>query len=138
MLGSNIDLVGWPNCGEIDIFENFGREPAIVHGTVHGPGYSGAQGITSSFTLPAGQRFADDYHLFAVEWEPAQIRFYVDSSLYKTVTPADLPSGQTWVFNHPFFLILNVAVGCDWPGSPDGSTGVPQTMLVDYVRVYTR
>ena len=60
MLGSNIDLVGWPNCGEIDIFENFGREPAIVHGTVHGPGYSGAQGITSSFTLPAGQRFADD------------------------------------------------------------------------------
>lgn len=138
MLGSNIDAGGWPGCGEIDIFENIGREPATIHGTVHGPRYFGGHGISGSFTLPSGKRFADDFHLFAVEWEPGTIRFYVDSNLYKTVTPADLPSGTTWVFDHPFFLILNVAVGGSWPGDPDASTVFPQTMLVDYVRVYRR
>jgi beta-glucanase (GH16 family) len=137
MLGNNSGPVGWPGCGEIDIMENIGKEPAIAHGTIHGPGYSGADGIGSSFSLAKG-RFADDYHLYAVEWELNVIRFYVDSNLYATRTPADLPQGTKWVYDHPFFIILNVAVGGDWPGAPDNATVFPQTMLVDYVRVYKK
>jgi len=137
MLGNNIDKAGWPACGEIDIMENIGKEPAIVHGTIHGPGYSGGAGIGSPFSLASG-RFADDYHLYAAEWEPNVIRFYVDSNLYATRTPADLPKGTKWVYDHPFFLILNLAVGGDWPGAPDNATVFPQTMLVDYVRVYKK
>jgi beta-glucanase (GH16 family) len=137
MMGDTIDQAGWPYGGEIDIMENIGKEPATIHGTIHGPGYSGAGGIGGAFSLPAG-RFADDYHVFAVEWEPAAIRFYVDDTLYTTRTPADLPKGARWVYDHPFFIILNVAVGGDWPGSPDASTVFPQTMLVDYVRVYRK
>jgi beta-glucanase (GH16 family) len=138
MLGEDIDSAGWPNCGEIDIMENIGREPSIVHGTLHGPGYSGGNGITASYSLPAGKKFSDDYHTFAVEWESNVIRFYVDGLLYKTRTPADLPAGKTWVFNHPFFIILNVAVGGGFPGDPDATTVFPQLMKVDYVRVYQR
>ncbi len=138
MLGADIPTAGWPRCGEIDIMENIGREPSTVHGTVHGPGYSGATGIGASFTLPGGARFADDFHVFAVEWDPAAIRWYVDGALYQTRTPADLPAGQRWAFDHPFFILLNVAVGGGWPGSPDATTVFPQTMLVDYVRVYRR
>jgi beta-glucanase (GH16 family) len=118
--------------------ENIGREPSIVHGTFHGPGYSGGNGVSASYSLPAPKKFSDDYHTFAVEWEPNVIRFYVDGLLYKTRTPADLRPGRAWVFNHPFFLILNVAVGGDWPGSPDDTTVFPQLMKVDYVRVYQR
>jgi beta-glucanase (GH16 family) len=136
MLGANIAEVGWPACGEIDIMENIGREPAITHGSLHGPGYSGGSPLTGIYTLPAGQKFADDFHIFAVEWEPAAIRFYVDGNLYQTKTPADA-SGKRWVFDHPFFIILNVAVGGNFPGSPDDTTIFPQVMTVDYVRVYT-
>jgi beta-glucanase (GH16 family) len=136
MLGSDIDGVGWPVCGEIDVMENIGREPLAVHGTLHGPGYSGGSGIGATYTLPSGQRFADDFHVVAVEWEANAIRWYVDGALYQTRTPADLPGSARWVFDHPFFIILNVAVGGSWPGSPDASTVFPQRMLVDYVRVY--
>jgi beta-glucanase (GH16 family) len=136
MLGEDIEKKGWPKCGEIDIMENIGKEPSTVHGTIHGPGYSGGKGIGGPFELPAGQRFADDFHVFAVEWEPKAIRFYVDDHLYTTRTPADLPQGAKWVYKHPFFILLNVAVGGGWPGNPDSSTLFPQTMLVDYVRVY--
>jgi beta-glucanase (GH16 family) len=136
MLGNDIDTVGWPACGEIDIMENIGKEPAIVHGTLHGPGYSGGNPLTGSYSLANGQKFADDFHLFAVEWDPNEVRFYVDSTLYQTKRVTDVPSGSRWVFDHPFFIILNVAVGGNWPGNPDDSTTFPQTMTVDYVKVY--
>ena len=138
MLGNDIKTAGWPNCGEIDIMENIGKEPSIVHGTLHGPGYSGPNGITASYALPGSRKFSNNYHTFAIEWEPDVIRFYVDGHLYKTRTPADLPAGKAWVFNHPFFLILNVAVGGDFPGTPEATTIFPQLMKIDYVRVYQR
>jgi beta-glucanase (GH16 family) len=138
MLGDDIDKVGWPRCGEIDIMENIGREPSTIHGTIHGPGYSGGKGLPSSHKLPGNQTFAESFHTFAVEWEPNAIRFYCDDVLYSTRTPGDLPTGTKWVFEHPFFILLNVAVGGNWPGSPDATTTFPQTMLVDYVRVYQR
>ena len=137
MLGSDIEQVGWPRCGEIDVMENIGREPGVVHGTTHGPGYSGAGGIGAPDSLASGS-FADDYHVFAVEWAPGEIRWLVDQKEYRKITPANLPSGTTWVFDHPFFLLLNVAVGGGWPHDPDASTSFPQQMLVDYVRVYRR
>ena len=138
MLGADIATVGWPRCGEIDIMENIGREPATVHGSMHGPGYSGGNSLTAGYALPGGEALADGFHVFAVEWEPAIVRFYIDGSLYETRTPADLRPGQVWVFDHPFFILVNVAVGGGWPGNPDLSTTFPQTMLVDYVRVYRR
>ena len=118
-------------------FLYIGREPSIVHGTIHGPGYSGAHGIGAPFSLPDAQKFCDDFHVYAVEWEQAAVRFYIDSTNYETRTPADVPAGDTWVYDHPFFIILNVAVGGAWPGDPDGTTTFPQTMEVDYVRVYS-
>ncbi|WP_328965404.1 family 16 glycosylhydrolase [Streptomyces virginiae] len=133
MLGNDLGSVGWPNSGEIDIMENIGREPNTVHGTVHGPGYSGAGGLGAAYNLPGGRAFADDFHVFAVDWSPNSLVWSVDGTTYKTLTPADT-GGNKWVFDHPFFVILNLAVGGDWPGSPDASTSFPQTMTVDYVR----
>lgn len=138
LLGSDISTKGWPTCGEIDIMENIGREPSIVHGTIHGPGYSGGKGIGSPFSFPDSRKFADDFHVYAVEWSPKEIKFFVDDNLYATRTPADLPPGTKWVYDHPFFILLNLAVGGKWPGNPDASTVFPQQMLVDYVRVYQR
>lgn len=136
MLGNDIDDKGWPECGEVDIMENIGREPAINHGSLHGPGYSGGSPLTSIYTLPDNQNFSDNYHIFAVEWEPNVIRFTVDGNLYATKTLADVPAGKRWVFDHPFFIIMNVAVGGNFPGNPDNTTTFPQVMKVDYVRVY--
>ncbi len=140
MMGSNDRQVGWPACGEIDIMENVGKEPSTVHGTIHGPGGdpSGVYSVGAPYTLPGGAVFASDFHVFAVEWEAAAIRIYVDNNLYLTATPASLPAGGTWAFNHPFFLLLNLAVGGSWPGNPDSTTVFPQQMLIDYVRVYQR
>jgi len=126
---------GWPGSGEIDIMENIGKEPDIVHGTVHGPGYSGAHGISAKYELKSG-RFANAFHIFRADWEPNAIRFYVDGHMYSEITPANLPPGTKWVFDHPFEIILNLAVGGDWPGNPDATTTFPQTMLVDWVRVW--
>jgi beta-glucanase (GH16 family) len=137
MLGENIDSVGWPKCGEIDIMENIGKEPGINHGSLHGPSSTKpTSDLTATITLPAGQKLSDDFHVYTAEWEPGIVRFYLDANLYATFTSAEWPAGGTWVFDHRFFLILNVAVGGDWPGSPDATTVFPQTMLVDYVRVY--
>jgi beta-glucanase (GH16 family) len=136
LLGNDIGRIGWPGCGEIDIMENIGKEPSMVHGSLHGPGYSGDRDYTSEDKFPGGVHFFDDFHVFAIEWEPKAVRFFVDQELYATFTPARLPTGMKWVFDHPFFIILNVAVGGDWPGPPDSTTVFPQTMSVDYVRVY--
>ncbi len=138
LLGNNFEKTGWPDSGEIDIMENIGREPISIHGSMHGPGYSGDFGLTSEYKLPGGDEFFDDFHVFAIEWEPKVVHFFVDQELYATFTPSRLPAGMHWVFDHPFFIILNVAVGGDWPGSPDSTTVFPQVMLVDYVRVYKR
>ena len=138
MLGNNIRNGGWPACGEIDIMENIGREPSVVHGTIHGPGYSGKGSIGGPFEFRNKRKFADDFHVFAVEWEPEKIRWYVDDVLYETRTPTDLPNGTHWVYDHSFFVILNLAIGGAWPGSPNKDAVFPKTMLVDYVRVYER
>ncbi|MDY7104747.1 MAG: glycoside hydrolase family 16 protein [Actinomycetota bacterium] len=134
MLGDDIDAVGWPASGEIDIMENIGREPGMVHGTLHGPGYSGGGGVGAAYLHPDGGAFADDFHTYAVDWSPTEITWSVDGVEYSTKTPADV-SGD-WVYDHPFFLIMNVAVGGTWPGSPDASTVFPQEMVIDHVRVY--
>jgi beta-glucanase (GH16 family) len=136
LLGDDIKTVDWPACGEIDIMENIGSQPAKNHGSMHGPGYSDDHSLTGMYKLSSG-RFSDGFHVFSIEWEPSVVRFYVDGHLYETRTPRDIP-GKRWVFDHPFFIILNVAVGGSWPGSPDNSTVFPQRMLVDYVRVYSR
>jgi len=135
MLGTNIDEVGWPDCGEIDIMEYLGQEPNAVHGTLHGSGHFGDNAVSSKHMSPTGD-FNLAFHVFAVEWSAESIVWTVDGFEFHRVTPTDLPRGATWVYNHPFFILLNVAVGGRWPGSPDETTVFPQTMLVDYVRVY--
>lgn len=136
LLGDDVSSVGWPKCGEIDIFENIG-EPSVIYSTLHGPDYSGRQGISAKFALPPGQAVNTGFHLYAVEWAPKDIKFFLDDKLIAERTPADLPAGTVWVYDHPFFILLNVAVGGDWPGNPDATTTFPQQMLVNYVRVYT-
>lgn len=133
MLGNDIGQVDWPQCGEIDIMELRGQMPGIIHGSLHGPGYSGGNPVTKGFGLENG-RFDTDFHVFAVEWGEDFIDFYVDQTLYQRVTPGDV-SGE-WVYDHPFFIILNVAVGGNYVGFPTAGTPFPQTMYVDYVKVY--
>jgi len=137
MLGDTISTAGWPSTGEIDILEAIG-DPSTVYSTLHGPGYSGGHAISAKFPLPAGESINTAFHLYAVEWAPDDIKFFFDDQLIAHRTPADLPADAHWAYDHPFFLILNLAVGGDWPGNPDSTTTFPQQMLVDFVRVYTR
>lgn len=141
MLGANIDEVSWPACGEIDVLELRGDRPSTVLGSLHGPGYSGGAAISRSYTLPSGS-FDADFHVFRAEWDPAQISFSVDGEVFQTVTARTLlGGGREWVYQSPFFLLLNVAVGGTFlspTGQPDANTAFPQSMTVDYVRVYTR
>jgi len=134
LLGADVGTVGWPQCGEIDVMEYRGQEPWMVHGSLHGPGYSAGNAVTESFVLDGTQSFYEDFHVFRVDWNPSSISFYVDDALYQVVQFANLP-GEV-VYDHPFFIILNVAVGGTYVGSPDSSTVFPQSMLVDFVRVY--
>jgi beta-glucanase (GH16 family) len=133
MLGDNIGGAGWPNSGEIDIMENVGKEPNTVHGTIHGPGYSAGAGPTSARSL--GSPLSDSFHTYTVDWAPGAITWYVDGQQYGRKTPGDIGANR-WVFDHPFFMLLNVAVGGGWPGNPNGSSAYPQEMLLDWVRVY--
>jgi beta-glucanase (GH16 family) len=136
MMGDDFDSAGWPDCGEIDVMENIGSEPSTVYGTIHGPGYHSEAGPGGSTTSPDGRPLADAFHTYTVEWLPDSISWFIDGKHYLTLTPADIPSGSRWVFDHPFFMLLNVAVGGTWPGDPGSSTTFPQQLSVDYVRVY--
>ncbi len=133
LLGDESNAASWPDIGEIDIMEYRGQNPTTVLGTVHGPGYSGGLSISKSYTLK-NDRFDTGFHVFGIEWGPDYINYYVDDVLYNQITPADVPG--EWVFDHPFYIIINLAVGGDFVGPPNNETVFPQTMLVDYVRVY--
>jgi beta-glucanase (GH16 family) len=136
MLGDNIGSAGWPGCGEIDIMENIGSTPDTTYGTTHGPGPGNYPGVGLSGAFNGGAPMGNGFHVYATEWSASSVSFSVDGNVYWTVTPSQLPAGATWVWNQPFFILLNFAVGGNWPGSPNGATSFPQQMLVDYVRVY--
>ncbi|MAB84988.1 MAG: hypothetical protein CL856_03895 [Cryomorphaceae bacterium] len=139
MLGDDMSSVGWPACGELDMMELLGHEPHKIHGSInYGPqGNSWAHTKTTSYSLPVSEGdFSDKYHVFSVLWEENSIKYYVDDNLYATYNPNNIAGGQAWRFNHPFFFILNIAVGGDWPGNPDPTTIFPQQMLIDYIRIF--
>lgn len=133
MLGANSNTVTWPQCGEIDIMELRGQQPSTINGTLHGPGFSGGNGITSSYSL-MNNRFDLDYHIFAVEWDAKKIDYFVDGFLYQRINKSEVPG--EWVYDNPFFMILNVAVGGNYVGNPTDQTPFSQKMIIDYVRVY--
>ena len=135
MLGEDLNKKGWPAAGEIDIMEFIGREPDHIYATVHAPGYSGGDGAGSNITLTP-ETLRNDFHVYAIEWEENEIRWYFDDRQYFKLTPEDVP--DQWIFDHPFFIILNLAVGGRWPGYPDDTTVFPQYLIVDYVRVYQK
>jgi beta-glucanase (GH16 family) len=135
MLGDNISTVHWPACGEIDFMETIGSDISTNHGSLHMPTNYGP---TGTFKLPNGASFAGAFHTFSIEWEPGTIRFYVDDQLYEMQTQSTVPGADKWEFEHPFYLLINVAVGGAWPGSPDSTTTFPQTLKVDWVRVYQK
>ncbi len=136
LLGADIAEVGWPECGEIDVMEYRGQEPWAAHGAMHGPGYSGGDPLSGSFLLDGDDTFANGFHTFAVEWDPSRVAWSVDGTVYFVATPTQL-GDRRWVFNHPFFILVNLAVGGNYVGPPDPSV-FPATMLVDYVRVFER
>lgn len=138
MLGSNIDAVGWPACGEIDIMEMTGNLPNRVLSTVHYRSSAGQHQYTSmSKYLTGDDNFHDEFHVFSMIWEEDKIEFFIDDELYHTITPASL-NGAPYPFNKNFFFIFNVAVGGNLPGNPNSSTAFPQNMIVDYVRVFQK
>ena len=133
MLGDNIDEVNWPLCGEIDIMEIRGQQPNIMAGSVHGPGYSAGSSVTMNYGFE-DRRFDTDFYVFAIEWGEGYIDYFVDDVLYQRITPADVDGD--WVFDGPFFILLNIAVGGNYVGFPTSETPFPQPMEIDYVRVY--
>ncbi len=139
MLGADIDENPWPGAGEIDIMEYRGQNPTVLIGSVHGPGYNGGDAISKEYTLE-NDRFDTGFHIFGIEWGPDFVNFYVDDVLYNQITPEDVneeTDGEgVWVFNKPFYILMNLAVGGTFVGSPNAETEFPQTMIVDYVRVY--
>jgi beta-glucanase (GH16 family) len=134
MLGDDVKIAGWPKCGEIDVMEFIGKTPETVYFTLHGPGYSGDKGISKSVALAD----RDGFHVYGIEWSPESVTFQLDDQPVRTLTPKDLPAGTKWVYDHPHFLLLNLAVGGDWPGNPDATTVFPQDYVIDWVRVWQR
>jgi hypothetical protein len=131
MMGSNYLVLGWPKCGEIDIMELLGHEPSVVHGAAHW--YSnGHVSRTNSFGL-SSDKFSSGFHIFSVTWTPNKLIWMVDKQQFFYLTREEIPN---FPFNLPQFFICNVAVGGNWPGSPDQTTVFPQHMIVDYIRVY--
>lgn len=131
LLGANYSTVGWPACGEVDVMENIGKEPSTIYGTVHGPGYS-----SGHYQLQHGQ-FSDDFHTFALQWDPNHLYFMVDGITYHTVDRTSFPKAGDWVYDHAFNIMLNLPVGGPWPGSPNAATVFPKQMIVSYVKVYS-
>lgn len=136
MLGENISTVNWPACGELDIMELIGKEPSVVYGTAHWGTTANHQSANGNFRLSNGD-YSQDFHVFTMEWDAQRIQFFMDGNKYKEVTAQQVGAGA-YPFDKPFFFIVNVAVGGDWPGSPDATSTFPQKMLVDYVRVYQK
>jgi beta-glucanase (GH16 family) len=136
-LGSDNATVGWPACGEIDVMEWVGQTPSHIKGSLHATGYSGGNSLNADSVLPNNASYSDAYHVFAVDWYADQIIFSMDGVVYETRKKSDIPAGSSWPFNAPFLIILNFAVGGDWPGPPNSSTVFPQDYRVDYVRVYS-
>ncbi|MBL7815095.1 MAG: family 16 glycosylhydrolase [Saprospiraceae bacterium] len=135
LMPTNSEYGTWPRSGEIDVMELLGHQPNIVYGTIHSGTSAGATVSSSAnYTLPSGS-FADDFHTFSIEWSPTEVKWLVDGTLYSTKTGSDI---SPWVFDKTFHAILNVAVGGNWPGAPNGTTVFPQTMEVDYVRIYQK
>lgn len=134
MLGNSMGSVGWPAAGEIDIMEHVGYEPTVTHGALHGPGYSGNTPFFGTHYLPHSADAA--YHVYAIEWSANEIAWYVDNTRFYSVSRATVQTRGNWVYDQPFWILLNIAVGGNWPGSPNGSSVFPQRLYVDYVRVY--
>ena len=136
-LGEDVESAGWPASGEIDVMESLGDNPFTAYGSIHGPqaGRTGGYGIVAPFHSPTS--LAAGFHDYGVQWSANSIVFSVDGRPYATRTPGQLERAQQWAFNKPFFLLLNLAVGGDWPGAPSAATQFPATMLVDWVRVYS-
>jgi beta-glucanase (GH16 family) len=137
MLGHGFPVTPWPACGELDIMENKGSQPATTSSAVHGPGYFGATPFAHSNTLASGA-LADDFHTFAIEWDSLAVQFFVDSTAHYTVTRDAIEHYGKSILDQPFFLILNLAVGGNFDGDPRSDAILPATMLVDYVRIYVK
>lgn len=135
MLGSSFPTAGWPAAGEIDVMEARGQDPTTVQGSLHGPGYSGGAALTRRHTPPA-TRFDDSFHVFGVEWTSDRIDYFVDGERFFVVRRSDVPG--PWVFDRPFFIVINLAVGGTFVGPVGTGTAFPQTLVVDWVRVYSR
>ena len=131
MLGSNIGSVGWPQCGELDIMENRGSSPGSSSSAIHGPGYSGATPFNHGTGISSG-----GWNTYAIEWSATQLRFLVNGTVHYTVSKSTIQTRGAWVFDQPFFIIMNLAVGGHFDGSPTSSTPFPANMNIDYVRVY--
>lgn len=125
----------WPSLGEIDIMEMRGQNPTTLIGSVHGPGYSAGNAISKEYVFQ-NDRMDTGFHVYGIEWGPDYVNHYVDDVLYNQITPEDLPEGSEWVFDNDFYILINLAVGGNFVGSPNSETVFPQSMLVDYVRVY--
>ena len=134
MLGNNIDQVNWPVCGEIDIMELLGQEPAKIYGTLHYGNSAGAHAQNGTNYILKSSTFDQQFHVFSLVWTKDVLKILVDDNEYLSVASGSISSN--YPFNNPFFFIFNVAVGGDFPGNPDSSTTYPQRMVVDYVRVF--